>query len=1242
MYHYEALGDERFQQLCQALIVADFPEAQCLPVGQPDGGRDAYWIRHALTSSSAGNRRELVVFQVKFAKTGSDTRDAREMIKAVVRSERPKIKRLIRAGLQRYYLITNVGGTSHLGQGSIDQINQILSDELGIEAYCWWRDDLDRRLDGHANVKWSYPEVLKASDLLQALVAGALGEDEERRRNAIRAYMVAQYDDDQELKFKQTDLRSTMSDLFVDLPMRLSTDQVQADEEGRVRYLKVGGARRMFYATRGYVNFDEDGILAAAYFSAQNTREDLSRVVLEGAPGQGKSTVTQFMCQIMRMHLLDRQSDLAKLPEHFRQLAVRIPFRIDLRDLAKWIAGIDPFQPKDVPLDEREPKSLEGFLAAQVRFASGGHDFSVSDLTAVAKASNILIALDGFDEVADVALRQQLVTEIRKGCGRLTNAGVFSVRTIVTSRPAAFAKSIRFPRDQWSYFELLPLDRKQVDDYTHKWMRAKGIKEIERAQLVKILDVKLQEPHTQFLAKNPMQLTILLSLIHNRGASLPEKRTAMYDAYMDMFFSRESEKSAVVRDHRDLLIDIHRYLAWTLQTDAEGGGNGSIEQSALRETLLLYLDREGESTSIVSDLFDGIIERVGALVSRVQGAYEFEVQPLREYFAARYLYETAPYSPVGDEKSGTKLDRFDALIRNPYWLNVARFYGGCFSKGEISALVDEIQELCCGDDFGRTSHPRSVALMLLGDWVFTQYQPAVKRVVALITEHPQLRQLLANAEHANGIGWSALPERSGRLDFVEALWKRAIATSYADERRALSNAIYENTKLPERTERWRIAKDKMDHSDWVDFGKFLRIFFDAADAALKSFSGDLSKNLIIALLEARQFDLLQQRGVENQSLEIMLNDMRPSGVDFGARLKHTGRLELLYTICGYYQYRLAIRTDDSVPMRHQMARRFGHEAISPQLPERGRYLSDDEQAAVIAHDQFLEFSAVELSASIEPWSELVRTLRRAWGDCRAFDRIAFMAAGVPGRSVSGQECRLAEAEDLVLAARFVRLKSGAPRWWRTKLAQERDIRELSRLLLLLLMWGTPRTMLLVQDTLVGALDRLSEDEWFALYRDYKVVSEGRKSDDRVRLRDSEIADVLDRGSRLSTFVGLRADTLSQFQLASTIAADMTGLIKPEIQFCMDAMLNMCRRYSEWELALPNIKRLYDRGGNVPGSLHGGEYSFALSLAETISTDLVCYPLALLALADNQLRSATGSGARKLSDIASSEHWFCTS
>ena len=165
-----------------------------------------------------------------------------------------------------------------------------------------------------------------------------------------------------------------------------------------------------------------------------------------------------------------------------------------------------------------------------------------------------------------------------------------------------------------------------------------------------------------------------------------------------MFFDRESEKAAVVKENRDLLIRIHRYLAWVLQSGAEVVSkstsgvqlsgtslSGTIAEGELKALVRDFLERDGSDPALVERLFSGMVERVVAIVSRVQGLYEFDVQTLREYFAARHLYETAPYSPAGDERRGTISDRWRALSRNFYWLNVARFYAGCYSEGELAS-----------------------------------------------------------------------------------------------------------------------------------------------------------------------------------------------------------------------------------------------------------------------------------------------------------------------------------------------------------------------------------------------------------------------------------------------------------------------------------------------------------------------------------------------------------------------------
>jgi hypothetical protein len=136
-----------------------------------------------------------------------------------------------------------------------------------------------------------------------------------------------------------------------------------------------------------------------------------------------------------------------------------------------------------------------------------------------------------------------------------------------------------------------------------------------------------------------------------------------------------------------------------------------------------------------------MLERVVMIVSRVQDSYEFEVQPLREYFAARYLYDTASYSPPGKEKRGTKPDRFDAIARDFYWLNVVRFFCGCFSKGELLDLADRVKELIADPVLGKSRHPVTMAAMLLSDWVFSQSPKAVSELAVALTTPSSLMRL---------------------------------------------------------------------------------------------------------------------------------------------------------------------------------------------------------------------------------------------------------------------------------------------------------------------------------------------------------------------------------------------------------------------------------------------------------------------------------------------------------------------
>jgi hypothetical protein len=311
----------------------------------------------------------------------------------------------------------------------------------------------------------------------------------------------------------------------------------------------------------------------------------------------------------------------------------------------------------------------------------------------------------------------------------------------------------------------------------------------ERQQFKNLMAARMEEPHIRELARNPIQLAILLASIYTRGHSLPEERTALYSSCMDLFLDRESEKSDIVRQHRDLLLNIHGYVAWLLHCEGEDGqGRGSIELDRLRKVVSAYLARHGHPTELASYLLTGVIDQVVALVSRVQNAFEFEVQAIREFFVPRHLYKTAFYIPVGSSTSGgTKPERFAEVIRNPYWLNVGRFFAGMCDQGELAFIERSLQELCRDVLYWCPIFPYTVVLTMLNDWVFSSQPKISDSVVELVTHGHGLRGICANVfAHGAAAGTAKLSDSCGRVPFVRRCVSELLNAARGRRDRAMS------------------------------------------------------------------------------------------------------------------------------------------------------------------------------------------------------------------------------------------------------------------------------------------------------------------------------------------------------------------------------------------------------------------------------------------------------------------------
>ena len=659
-YDYERLGEKPFQKLCNALLAHCFPNIRCFPVGHSDGGRDAVLPQDG---------EQMAIFQVKW--TSRPSKDPVAWLTQTIKEEKASIERLVSEGAKEYFLLTSLAGTAVPKRGTMDRLDVELakySQEFGIAMKVWWRADIDARVDAAPDaIKWAYSDMLAGRELVRYLIEGANTAAYDHKLRALVMKVIAtQWEEDAKVKFKQAELTShDLADLFID-----------------VEAVRISQAR----STRGLQmsELSQQNLGGAAKYLL-STRQPFTLV--RGEPGQGKSTLGQYLCQIHRAAFLKKQeTGLTDLPP---RATPRVPLRIDLRDYAAWLDGGDPLE-EHLDSRRRAPRrkaSLEEFVAYLLRARSGGLDADVTTVNDITQRLPVLVIFDGLDEVARAETRTVVVRHINEFSARLPH-GVVAPQVIVTTRPNAAALAEPSP-DTYETIALSHLRPELRTTYLRRWAAARSVAGRDRRELERVFHQRSAEPHIAQLANNPMQLTILLYLLHKRGNSVPAGRTELYTSYMETFLDREAEKSPPVEEHRRDLEEVTAFLGWRLQSEAERlGEDGRIALKELRRAIMNYLFDADKNQGLVDALFTAVTDRVWALTSKLQGTFEFDVQPLREYFAARFLYEYA----------GAEQRDFDSslvlrhLVRRPYWMNVARFYAGFARANELAGLVEALEE----------------------------------------------------------------------------------------------------------------------------------------------------------------------------------------------------------------------------------------------------------------------------------------------------------------------------------------------------------------------------------------------------------------------------------------------------------------------------------------------------------------------------------------------------------------------
>ena len=252
------------------------------------------------------------------------------------------------------------------------------------------------------------------------------------------------------------------------------------------------------------------------------------------------------------------------------------------------------------------------------------------------------------------------------------------------------------------------------------------------------------------------------------------RKSGRQHQYVDLLLAREANKHPeVVRKHKEELLEIVPFLGWYLHAHSEESQvNGRMTVADLQEAMRHFQRAYGNAESVVDQLFEAATDRLWALTSKVDGTYEFEVLSLREYFAARFLYRNAGEdNPAFDSTSV-----FRELLRRPYWLNTARFYGGNAKGNGIYVLTAGIEDELA---HGSTSAAFLAAWALLTDGVFVRRPREARKVLTALCADDGLPTLLRALENRDIRALPALPSLPA-TDGPEPTWARLTSAIIAD------------------------------------------------------------------------------------------------------------------------------------------------------------------------------------------------------------------------------------------------------------------------------------------------------------------------------------------------------------------------------------------------------------------------------------------------------------------------------